>query len=106
MTEGSGTEPEAEAAPTLVADDAGTKVAANAGPVLVTGAAGFIGFHVTRRLLAEGRGVVGIDNLNPYYDPALKQARLAELGRFAAFRFDRIDLADRAATAGLFAAHG
>ena len=45
--------------------------------ILVTGAAGFIGFHVTRQLLAEGRSVVGLDNLNSYYDPALKQARLA-----------------------------
>src|SRR6185295_19408441 len=45
-------------------------------PILVTGAAGFIGFHVARRLLAEGRTVVGLDNLNDYYDPALKRARL------------------------------
>ena len=46
---------------------------------LVTGAAGFIGFHVARELLARGRVVVGVDNLTPYYDPRLKQARLAEL---------------------------
>ena len=55
--------------------------------ILVTGAAGFIGFHVARRLLAEGRSVVGLDNLNDYYDPALKTARLDILqARIAAFR--------------------
>ena len=47
--------------------------------ILVTGAAGFIGFHIARQLLAEGRHVVGLDNLNDYYDPALKRARLAIL---------------------------
>jgi len=51
-------------------------------PILVTGAAGFIGFHVARRLLDRGRAVIGVDNLNAYYDPALKEARLAELARF------------------------
>ena len=55
--------------------------------ILVTGAAGFIGFHVARRLLAEGRNVVGLDNLNGYYDPALKQARLDILLREPGFRF-------------------
>ncbi len=74
-------------------------------PVLVTGAAGFIGFHVVRRLLAQGRRVVGLDNLNDYYDPALKRARLAELARHPAFHFDEIDIADRGAIAALFAAH-
>ena len=53
----------------------------SADPILVTGVAGFIGFHVTRRLLAEGRPVIGLDNLNAYYDPALKQARLDELAK-------------------------
>ena len=48
-------------------------------PVLVTGSAGFIGFHTARRLLARGETVVGIDNLNTYYDPALKHARLERL---------------------------
>ena len=48
-------------------------------PVLVTGAAGFIGMHVARRLLADGHNVVGLDNLNAYYDPRLKEARVAEL---------------------------
>ncbi|NVO13067.1 MAG: NAD-dependent epimerase [Rhodoplanes sp.] len=71
--------------------------------ILVTGAAGFIGFHVARRLLEQGCRVVGIDNLNTYYDPALKQARLDALARFEAFRFERLDLADRPAVASLFA---
>jgi UDP-glucuronate 4-epimerase len=74
-------------------------------PILVTGAAGFIGFHVARRLLADGRCVVGLDNLNPYYDPALKQARLDELTGNEAFRFVKRDLADRTGIASLFAEH-
>jgi UDP-glucuronate 4-epimerase len=73
--------------------------------ILVTGAAGFIGYHVARRLLEDGRAVVGLDNLNAYYDPALKQARLAELARFPGFRFERCELADRDRMAALFAAH-
>src|SRR5580704_6615411 len=72
-------------------------------PILVTGAAGFIGFHVAQRLLAEGRNVIGIDNLNAYYDPRLKEARLAELGRHGAFRFHKLDLNDRDGMAALFA---
>jgi len=72
-------------------------------PILVTGAAGFIGFHVARRLAASGRGVIGIDNLNAYYDPALKQARLAELALHGAFRFHKLDLEDRDGVAALFA---
>jgi UDP-glucuronate 4-epimerase len=72
-------------------------------PILVTGAAGFIGFHVARRLAESGRGVVGIDNLNSYYDPALKQARLAELARYDGFRFHKLDLKDRDGVAALFA---
>ena len=71
--------------------------------ILVTGAAGFIGFHVARQLLAEGRMVVGLDNLNAYYDPALKQARLDILQGQQGFRFEQIDLADRASIAALFA---
>lgn len=74
-------------------------------PILVTGAAGFIGFHVSRRLLAEGRSVIGLDNLNHYYDPALKQARLAILRGTPGFAFEQIDVADRAAMERLFAGH-
>ena len=70
--------------------------------ILVTGAAGFIGFHLCRRLLARGDGVLGVDNLNDYYDVGLKQARLDQLRGEKAFQFDRIDLADRAATRSLF----
>jgi UDP-glucuronate 4-epimerase len=63
---------------------------------LVTGAAGFIGYYVARRLLERGERVIGIDNLNPYYDPRLKQARLAELGRLNSgeFVFHQLDFAD------------
>jgi UDP-glucuronate 4-epimerase len=72
--------------------------------VLVTGAAGFIGYHVSERLLGRGDEVIGLDNLNPYYDPTLKEARLARLAARPGFRFERIDLADRAAMEALFAA--
>ena len=71
--------------------------------ILVTGAAGFIGFHTAGKLLARGDAVVGLDNLNDYYDVRLKQARLAILERQAGFRFVRLDLADRAGMAELFA---
>ena len=74
-------------------------------PILVTGAAGFIGYHVARRLLEAGRAVTGLDNLNAYYDPALKQARLRQLSAFPHFRFEKRDLADREAMAALFTAH-
>jgi UDP-glucuronate 4-epimerase len=70
--------------------------------ILVTGAAGFIGFHLSRRLLDRGDEVLGVDNLNDYYDVGLKQARLDQLRDAKAFRFDRTDLADRAATQSLF----
>src|SRR4051794_15242728 len=73
--------------------------------ILVTGAAGFIGFHVARQLLAEGRPVVGLDNLNHYYDPALKQARLELLRSDSRFSFVEADLADRETIAALFARH-
>ena len=72
-------------------------------PVLVTGAAGFIGMHACERLLARGDTVVGIDNLNAYYDPALKQARLARLRAHPHFRFECLDIADRQALPALFA---
>jgi UDP-glucuronate 4-epimerase len=71
---------------------------------LVTGAAGFIGFHVTQRLLSAGHQVVGIDNLNDYYDVNLKHARLNEITS-ADFTFIEADLADRDAMASLFAQH-
>jgi UDP-glucuronate 4-epimerase len=74
-------------------------------PVLVTGVAGFIGMHVARRLLADGHDVVGLDNLNAYYDPRLKEVRVAELKAFSNFQFERMDIADRRAMAELFAAH-
>jgi len=74
--------------------------------VLVTGAAGFIGFHVTQRLLSGGHSVVGLDSLNSYYDPKLKEARLEILRRNAGFTFLKLDLADRSATRSLFAQHG
>jgi UDP-glucuronate 4-epimerase len=70
---------------------------------LVTGSAGFIGFHVAQHLLARGDDVVGLDNLNSYYDPKLKAARLAILEQNPRYRHARIDLADRDAVAGLFA---
>lgn len=70
---------------------------------LVTGAAGFVGYHVAARLLAEGHEVVGVDNLNPYYDPRLKAARLERLASHAGFRFERLDLADRPGMERLFA---
>jgi len=72
-------------------------------PVLVTGAAGFIGFHVAAALLAKGRSVIGVDSLTSYYDPKLKEARLAELAKQNGFRYAKLDLADRGATAALFA---
>jgi UDP-glucuronate 4-epimerase len=71
--------------------------------ILVTGAAGFIGFHLAKRLLAAGRTVVGVDNLNPYYDVRLKEDRLRILAEDGAFRFYRLDIADRDALASLFA---
>lgn len=71
--------------------------------VLVTGAAGFIGYHVAAALLDRGDSVVGLDNLNDYYEVSLKQARLAQLDGRAGFSFRRADVADREAVAALFA---
>jgi UDP-glucuronate 4-epimerase len=68
----------------------------------VTGAAGFIGYHATQRLLGQGCRVTGADNLNGYYDPALKRARLARLSVHSRFQFAEVDLADRAAAQALF----
>jgi UDP-glucuronate 4-epimerase len=73
--------------------------------ILVTGAAGFIGFHVAQRLLQGGHDVVGLDSINDYYDPALKEARLSILRQSPNFSFAKIDLADRAATKDIFATH-
>ena len=76
-------------------------------PILVTGVAGFIGAAVAEQLLARGERVIGLDNLNAYYDPALKRARLERLEGLAptgAFRFHRLDLVDTEAVAALFAA--
>ncbi|MBF0095078.1 MAG: NAD-dependent epimerase/dehydratase family protein [Alphaproteobacteria bacterium] len=73
--------------------------------VLVTGAAGFIGFHVCRRLLERGEEVIGVDQINDYYDPALKHARLDLLRGFDGFRFHRLDIADREAMFALLDAH-
>jgi UDP-glucuronate 4-epimerase len=71
--------------------------------ILVTGAAGFIGYHTSERLLARGDEVVGLDNLNDYYDPTLKEARLARLQGAPGFKFVRMDLGDRAGIEQLFA---
>jgi UDP-glucuronate 4-epimerase len=71
--------------------------------VLVTGAAGFIGFALARRLLEAGRAVTGVDSINDYYDPALKKARLAVLGEFDNFSFHKVDLAERGAVEAIFA---
>jgi UDP-glucuronate 4-epimerase len=73
---------------------------------LVTGVAGFIGMHVAQALLERGDDVLGLDNLNDYYDVDLKRARLARLQAHPRFRFELIDLADQAATAACFAAGG
>lgn len=71
--------------------------------ILVTGAAGFIGFHVAKRLLADGHVVVGLDNLNDYYDVSLKLARLGQLKGTSGFEFVKLDLADREGMEALFA---
>ncbi len=75
-------------------------------PVLITGAAGFIGFHLAKRYLDEGRAVVGLDNLNDYYDVNLKLARLDRLKAYEQFTFAQIDLADEDAMKRLFEANG
>jgi len=74
-------------------------------PILVTGAAGFIGYHVARRLLERGDTVLGLDNLNDYYDVRLKKARLAQLKPFKKFEFRKLDLVNRKGMAALFATY-
>src|SRR5690625_2214508 len=74
--------------------------------ILVTGAAGFIGAAVAQRLLDRGETVVGIDNLNDYYDVGLKRARLAQLQARPNFSFEQMEMADREAMPALFARHG
>src|SRR5215471_13824481 len=73
--------------------------------VLVTGAAGFIGFHVAAALARTGERVLGVDNLNPYYDVRLKEARLAELRKLRGFAFEQLDIAERGGLARLVSAH-
>src|SRR5277367_7007751 len=73
--------------------------------ILVTGAAGFIGFHLCRALLGRGEAVIGIDNLNDYYDVRLKQARLDRLKPDPGFRFERIDIGDTNAMKDLATRH-
>lgn len=73
--------------------------------LLITGCAGFIGYHLATRMLESGERVVGIDNLNDYYDVALKRARLARLERQAGFAFHRLDIADHDGVVGLVARH-
>ncbi len=77
-----------------------------AAPILVTGSAGFIGFHVARRLLDEGATVVGVDSFSDYYDPGLKQARFSQLESRPGFTGIRLDLADTEGTRALFDRHG
>ncbi|MGQ0528089.1 MAG: NAD-dependent epimerase/dehydratase family protein [Alphaproteobacteria bacterium] len=75
-------------------------------PILVTGTAGFIGFHTALRLLQRGEDVVGIDNLNDYYDVNLKQARLQQLENFTNFKFVKLDISDRSGMKKLWEMHG
>ncbi|MDX8455987.1 NAD-dependent epimerase [Mesorhizobium sp. VK9D] len=80
-----------------------TFVISSSRPILITGAAGFIGFHLCHRLLAEGRQVVGLDSMNEYYDVSLKRARLEQLRKYSNFRFEHVDLIDRDCISALFA---
>src|SRR5439155_15145435 len=75
-------------------------------PVLVTGAAGFIGMHVARRVLARGDRVIGLDSLDPYYDPQLKRDRIAQLQPLAGFHFEQADIAEPGRVARIVREHG
>jgi len=70
--------------------------------ILITGAAGFIGFHLSKKLLDQSYQIIGIDNLNDYYNPSLKQSRLEILGNYNNFNFHRVDLKDKAAVDNIF----
>ena len=70
--------------------------------ILITGAAGFIGFHLSKRLLEQSYEVIGIDNLNDYYDPRLKEARLELLEKYEGFKFHKVDLKDKIAVDNIF----
>lgn len=83
-----------------------SQIQKNSSKILVTGAAGFIGFHVSLHLLRQGRRVVGVDNLNTYYDVSLKQGRLCELEQFQDFKFIKIDIADRGEMENLWQSEG
>ncbi len=75
-------------------------------PILVTGASGFIGFHTSLRLLKQGEHVVGIDNMNDYYDVNLKEDRLKKLREFDNYKFVKLDISDKAAMENLWSSHG
>ena len=75
-------------------------------PILVTGAAGFVGSHVSRALLTRGETVIGVDNFSDYYDPDLKVARLKTLREERGFTFLKVDIADREAMQDLAARYG
>lgn len=70
--------------------------------ILITGAAGFIGFHLSKKLLDQSYQIIGIDNLNDYYDPSLKQSRLEILGKYNNFNFHKVDLKDKAEVDSIF----
>ena len=70
--------------------------------ILITGAAGFIGFHLSKKLLDQSYQIIGIDNLNEYYDPSLKQSRLEILGKYNNFNFQKVDLKDKAEVDNIF----
>lgn len=70
--------------------------------ILITGAAGFIGFHLSKKLLDHSYQIIGIDNLNDYYDPYLKQYRFEILGKYNNFNFHKVDLKDKTIVDSIF----